>query len=433
MFWVLIAVLIAIAIAFIFPALLRKEIVQDATREQNIAIAREQLEELEQRYKQNEIDQSNYQSVKEELEHALFNDIKESDLEDLDNPNSFSYNKSKKVPSKSVDTWLILILAPVIAVPVYLNLGNLSFTKYLDAKKAVVDVSKSSMPLKADGSPDVDKIARQLKKEMESNPTDPKGWYMLGRAYMMINSIPDAVDSFEKSLALRPDSAETMLSLADALSMDNEGQLTGKPRELVKKALTIEPQNVTALWLAGMAASQEAEYQEAISQWQKVLPFIDNKPEEKNAVLGLIEEAQKRLGDNGTNQLTENINDQIKEEASKNNNKSIKLKITLSSEFTEKVSPEDLVFVYAKAMNGPPMPLAAARRLVKEFPIDLILNDEMAMIPNMKLSSYEMVIVGARISKSGQAIASDGDLFTEKTNISLGDSISLEIDQIYKK
>ena len=84
-------------------------------------------------------------------------------------------------------------------------------------------------------------------------------------------------------------------------------------------------------------------------------------------------------------------------------------------------------------MNGPPMPLAAARRQVKDFPITLVLNDEMAMMPNLKLSSFDEVIVGARISKTGQPIAVDGDLFAEKTDIKSGDNVTLEIDQVYKK
>jgi len=79
------------------------------------------------------------------------------------------------------------------------------------------------------------------------------------------------------------------------------------------------------------------------------------------------------------------------------------------------------------------MPLAAVRKQVRDFPLDIVLNDEMAMMPNLKLSSFDKVTVGARISKTGQAIPANGDLFTEKANVSLGDNISLHIDQVYKK
>jgi len=420
------AILVVIAIAFMLPALLNRESIKDATREQNISIAREQLAELESRLEKNDIDQNTYNVSKEELEKSLFNDLQQSD----------STLKINKKTSWSIDVWVILLLVPLIAIPSYLKLGNLNFTKQFDSKEAAQKVVQANVPLKPDGTPDIEKITERLKLEMESNPTDPQGWYMLGRSYMLIERFDEAVESFEKSVSLRPDLADSMLALADALSMTNTGLLSGRPRELVKKALLIEPENVTALWLSGMAASQEGEYPEAIQQWSKVLPFVENRPDDRRAVIGLIEEAKSRIVPEKKKQLTENASqNKIKEIKAESEKKdiSITVKITLSDELKEKASQNDSVFVYAKAMNGPPMPLAAAKKQVKDFPLEVILNDEMAMLPNLKLSSFERVVVGARISKTGKPIPDDGDLFTEKSEIKLGESVNLEIDQVYKK
>jgi len=420
------AILVVIAIAFMLPALLNRESIKDATREQNISIAREQLTELESRLEKNDIDQNTYNVSKEELEKSLFNDLQQSD----------STLKINKKTSWSIDVWVILLLVPLIAIPSYLKLGNLNFTKQFDSKEAAQKVVQANVPLKPDGTPDIEKITERLKLEMESNPTDPQGWYMLGRSYMLIERFDEAVESFEKSVSLRPDLADSMLALADALSMTNTGLLSGRPRELVKKALLIEPENVTALWLSGMAASQEGEYPEAIQQWSKVLPFVENRPDDRRAVIGLIEEAKSRIVPEKKKQLTENASqNKIKEIKAESEKKdiSITVKITLSDELKEKASQNDSVFVYAKAMNGPPMPLAAAKKQVKDFPLEVILNDEMAMLPNLKLSSFERVVVGARISKTGKPIPDDGDLFTEKSEIKLGESVNLEIDQVYKK
>ena len=429
MFWIISAILTIIALAFILPALFRRDDVQDATREQNISIAKEQLADLELRFEQAEIDEENYQQIRDELELALFVDLKKSDTE-------FASNNSNKKPFKIIDTLPILLLVPLIAVPVYLNLGNLNFTKQFDSKKAAIEVAKASMPLNADGTPDIEKITENLKAEMQNNPTDPKGWYMLGRSYMLLKRFPEAAESFDKSLSIRPDLAETMLSLADALSMDNKGQLIGRPRELVNKALTIEPENMTALWLSGMAASQENDYLEAITQWQKVLPFLGDRPDEIAAVNGLIAEAKSRLNPDQKTALT-TANKQTLEINKSNNagNKGIEIKvnISLSDSLKAQASPDDFVFIYAKAMNGPPMPLAAVRKQVKELPLDVVLNDDMAMMAGLKLSSFKDVAVGARVSKTGQPIPQNGDLFIEKTGIKLGDSISLEINEIFKK
>jgi len=213
MFWIISAILVAIALAFILPALFKSDASQDATREQNISIAREQLLELEHRYEKGGIDKEGYQSSKDELELALFNDLKDTDTLPAD-----SINKSG---SSSVSTWLILLLIPLIAVPAYLQLGNLKFTTHFDPKMVAQEAAISTMPLKADGTPDVEKIAENLKAEMNANPTDPKGWFMLGRTYMMLNRFSEAASSFDKSLSLRPELAETKLALADALSMNN--------------------------------------------------------------------------------------------------------------------------------------------------------------------------------------------------------------------
>ena len=425
MFWIISAILIVIALAFIMPVILKQEKLYDATREQNILIAKEQLAELELRFEKGDIDQEIYQSTKDELELSLFNDLSES---------SNRFNES--VNKSGIGTWLILLLIPLITIPVYLNLGNLDFTKQLDSKMVAQKAAKTSMPLKPDGSPDIEKITANLKAEMESNPTDPKGWYMLGRSFMLIKNFSEAAESFDKSLSLRPDRAETMLSLADALSMENQGMLIGRPRKLVNRALTIEPENITALWLSGMAASQENEYLEAIEQWQKVLPFLNDKPDEKTAVIGLISEAKSRLKPEQQNELAA-IENQTQElnttDTSDIKNTGIKVSISLANSLKNQVSSDDYVFIYAKAMSGPPMPLAAVRKQVKDLPFVVMLNDEMAMMPDLKLSSFSIVSVGARVSKTGQPIPQNGDLFIERGEIKLGDTISLEINEVYAK
>ena len=148
MFWIISAILITIALAFMLPALLKRDHVEDATREQNIAIAKEQLAELELRFEQSEINEENYLLIRNELEMALFDDLEESDI---------STAKQNKQASKLLTALPVLLLVPLISIPVYLNLGNLDFTKQFDSKKAVVERVKANMPLNADGSPDIEK------------------------------------------------------------------------------------------------------------------------------------------------------------------------------------------------------------------------------------------------------------------------------------
>jgi cytochrome c-type biogenesis protein CcmH len=84
--------------------------------------------------------------------------------------------------------------------------------------------------------------------------------------------------------------------------------------------------------------------------------------------------------------------------------------VSLAESLKGQANPSDSLFVYAKAVSGPPMPLAAQRARVQDLPLTLTLDDSMAVIPALKLSGFTEVTVGARISKSRQATPQSGDL-----------------------
>lgn len=426
MFWIINAILILIALAFVLPSLLKKRsTLKDGRREQNIFIANEQLQELETRFEQGEIESKDYQSTRDEIEQSLFADVSNSDDMPL------------KANTKSpwLSGALIALLIPVIAIPVYLKTGNPAFTQELDSKKAVAQ----AVPRNADGTPDIDTMVAGLQKKLEADPNNAEGWYMLGRSYMVLKRFPDAVSSFDRALKIKPESASIMLSLADSLAMLNKGEITGRPIKLINKALELEPDNLTALWLGGMAERQQGNYLTAIERWKKVLTLISD-PSERQEVNSLIAEATKQLTpvqktevDRKEPVAVANVTNQEKVPDTKMTSAGITVTISLSDEMKSKVEPTDFVFIYAKAMSGPPMPLAAAKVQVKDLPAEILLNDEMAMIPSMKLSSFSEVVVGARVSKSGQPVAQNGDLFAEKSSIKAGQKVALKIDTVVIK
>ena len=84
--------------------------------------------------------------------------------------------------------------------------------------------------------------------------------------------------------------------------------------------------------------------------------------------------------------------------------------VRLDPKLAAQVKPDDTLFIFARAENGPPMPLAVVRRRAAELPIEFTLDDSLAMLPSMKLSNFPRVVVGARISRSGNAMPQSGDL-----------------------
>ena len=441
MFWIISALLILISFAFFLPPMLRKQHSDGgARRSQNILIANEQLAELENNFERGDVAQEEYQNTRNELELTLFSDVADDD--------SHLDDKSTKAPILSIIA--VLVFIPLLSVWLYQELGNPVYTTSFDSKKIAAEVNKKMpVPRNADGTPDIDTMVIGLQKKLEANPKNAKGWYMLGRSYMVLKRYADATKAYEKTYQLKPKSVDVMLSLADSLAMQNKGDVSGRSVELINKALEIDPDNLTALWLGGMAARQKEEHVVAIQRWSKVLGIVKD-PSERQEVISLIKEAEKQLSPEQRQVVktelaslttpkvapkkTEVLQTPAKTIAdtkkAATTEKSITVSVSLSDAFKDKVTPTDVVFVYAKAMSGPPMPLAAAKIQVKDLPVEIILNDSMAMMPSMKLSAYSEVVIGARVSKSGQPVSKAGDLYAEKRSVQIMSKVDLIINEV---
>ncbi|MCK5918357.1 MAG: c-type cytochrome biogenesis protein CcmI [Cocleimonas sp.] len=425
MFWIFAILLILLALAMILPPLLKNTTLEtDARRDQNIQIAKEQLAELETSYANNEMQQEDYLSRRDELEQSLYSDVSSDETKITE------YAK----PS-IISTALITLVVPIIAFGMYAQYGN---SKALDPETAK---TASNIPKKANGEPDVDAMVSGLRKKLDANPDNAEGWYMLGRSYMALNRFKDAVYSYEQLYKLEPNDAKIMLFLADASAMAKNGDVSGRPAELIEKSLALIPNSVTGLWLGGMASSQQGNHTKAIERWTALLPLLAKQPDQASEVRQLIAEAKKKLSPDAVASLpkvTKKIESKVTQEVATTTPKAVDAKsivvtITLSEHLKEKANASDTVFVYAKAMAGPPMPLAAKRIQVKDLPITITLDDSTAMMPAMKLSGFPKVIIGVRISKSGNAIGVNGDLYSEKRDIALGTQQNLVIDSVLQK
>ena len=235
---------------------------------------------------------------------------------------------------------------------------------------------------------------------MKAKPDDAQGWLILGRSYKALEQYPQATDAFANAYRLLGDQAEVMLLYADALAYVNNRNLAGRPSELVYKALALEPDNLNALWLGGMAKAQEGDAPAALKLWKKLEatlpPGSDSQQEIKNLLSSLAKDTSP-----GQDQ---------KEPEAKVSNFTLSVQVSLAPKLQKAVAAEDTVFIYAQAISGPKMPLAIVRKHVSDLPLTVSLNDSMAMMPNMKLSNFASVKLLARISKSGNAMTQSNDL-----------------------
>ncbi|MEO8718994.1 MAG: c-type cytochrome biogenesis protein CcmI, partial [Burkholderiales bacterium] len=231
------------------------------------------------------------------------------------------------------------------------------------------------------------------------NPDDVEGWIMLGRSYSVLGRFGDAVDAYAKAAARAPRDAQLLADFADALAMARGRSLQGEPEKLVQRALELEPNNLKALALAGTAAFERKDYQAAADYWQRMLPLVPPASDDAQAIRDNVAQATQLAGGAGA-----------VPRAAAAPAAGLRGTVSISPKLKGKFGPEDTVFIYARAANGPPMPLAVLRRRARELPVEFALDDSMAMAPGMNLSAHPRVVVTARVSKSGGATPQPGDL-----------------------
>ena len=270
----------------------------------------------------------------------------------------------------------------------------------------------------------VEVMVEGLAARLQKQPDDADGWTMLGRSYAALERHAEAVPAFQRAMALRPKNANLMADYADALAMASGGKLAGEPSRLIDEALGLEPDNQKLLALAGTAAFARNDFAGALRHWDK-LAAVAPESEYLQQMQGGIAAARQRAA--GTTPATASVTPA----AASATAGAISGEVRLAPALAAKAAPSDTVFIFARAAEGPRMPLAILRKQVKDLPLRFTLDDSLAMSPAAKLSSATRVIVGARISKSGEALPRAGDLQGLSAQVAPGASgLKIEIAEV---
>jgi cytochrome c-type biogenesis protein CcmH len=287
----------------------------------------------------------------------------------------------------------------------------------------------------------IEAMTQKLADRLKASPDDPVGWAMLGRSYAVLGRHADAVPAFKQALTLQPDDANLLTDYADALAVVNGRNLEGEPSKLIARALEIDPNNLKALSLAGTAAYLRQDFAGALRHWDKLALVAPDSDFVRQIQRG-IDEARRQAGTAaaqapGTRAPQAQApripaqGQAPRTTASGAASASVSGTVTLAKSLAGKAAPDDTVFVFARAAEGSRVPLAILRKQVKDLPLTFTLDDSMAMSPAARLSGAPKVIVGARISKSGGALAQPGDLQGLSAPVDLGASgLAIEISQV---
>lgn len=431
LFWIISAAMIVAALAMIAPTLLRRyQAGADATGTLNVEIARERHAELVKQRDQGEISDEEFEQARRDLEMALAQDLETTETSAI----------AQKAGDGRGALIASAILIPLITIPVYLEIGS---PQLIERGQAAVAAAPHGTGSGSGEMPPVGELAEQLRQRMEQNPDNAEGWFLLGRTYMRLQNYTQAVDAFERVVELLPNEAAGLLSLADALAMRDGRRVGERAVGLLERALELDPESVTALWLLGNAAADNGDTATALDYWQRAYPLLAGDPSMQAELGGMIRAAGGELPAKPVATLPPIMSaapapapaaaPPAGDDAA--GGAAIRVEVAVAPALIDRLEPGDTVFVLARAEAGPPMPLAVSRHRADELPLSVTLTDAMAMMPAMKLSGFPRVKVSARVSRSGQAGTQPGDLRAADRVVETAnppDSVQLLINEVVR-
>jgi len=299
-FWLICAIFVAIALAFVLPPLLQApsetsagDDDDQARKEANVDIYRDQISELEADVNNGIVSRDQYQQDRDEIERRLLEDVSTGLVKKSSN------RKPTPAAASRTPVYAIAIGIPLMAMALYFQLGNrtaISGAPVAAGAPARASLDSAGRPSGQMSQAGIEANVAKLAARLEQNPSDVQGWIMLGRSYVNLEKYKEASSAYAKASALKSDDADLLGDYAFALGMANGQRLSGQPLELINKALKLDPENPKALELAGSAAFEAKNYSQAITYWQKLLERTPPNTELGLALSQRISEAKSLAG-----------------------------------------------------------------------------------------------------------------------------------------
>lgn len=404
-FWLVAAMLLAGALLMLVPPLWRGRSGPDGVSVQaaNLAVYRDQWREAEADLAAGLIAPERAGEAREDIERRWRED---------DAPAVAPADVTPRVSRTSAV--VLMLLLPLASVLTYLQLGDLRPLAASEPSPPAAAGAQHSLT-----QAQIEARVAALAERLKASPGDAEGWVMLGRSYVVLGRYRDAAMAWRRAVDLRPPDATLLADLADVVAMAQGKRLAGEPAALVQRALDADPRHVKALALAGSVAFEARDYPAARGYWERLLGLVPVQSEVARSVQGSIAQAMKMEAALGAGAAPVATAAPLTGE------------VSLSPALAARVAAGDTLFVFARATDGSRMPLAILRQPVGTWPQRFVLSDALAMSPDRRLSSQAQVVVGARISRSGNATPQSGDLLGSSAVVSSStQGLRLVIDQV---
>jgi len=385
-FLLLVLVLLLLLRPFIFPGKTHST----SRRQMNVSIYREELDKLEAERQSGLMDEQSYALAHAELRQRLFQDTNEEDDK--------SFSKSPKITILG-----ILIFVLILSSGLYFVLGDATRVAQKNAEKPVTQEA-------------VERMVTEFAQKMEKDPQNLKGWVMLARSYRILGRNQEAEKAYARAGDFVNSDPQLLADYADVIATNTNGDFSGKPMQLINQALKLDPNNLLALWLSGSASFSTQNYKVAVQTWEKLNSLLPAQSDESRAIQASIAEAREKGHLPASAPLVMS-------------DKAVSGIVEVAADLQSKIKAGDILMVIARK-PGERMPVAVLKTDVTKFPMSFVLNDALAMNPQMPISQLPEVSVEVRISKTGMAKAETGDLISKPKIVTVGTSkVRLLIDQ----
>lgn len=411
-FWIAAVALLLLAYVFFIPVLFGKGRPAGANRAQwNLLLYRQRQGELQDEA----ATPAELERLRAEAERNLLGDLETTQAAAM-----------QAADSGKLPVMMMLVALPALAILGYLILGRPDLVGQNIQRMA----ASAEAPEEEKHAGDMEASISALAERMQQNPDDQQGWMLLGRSYLITGKFDQAVAAYEHAVRLAPQDLDVKSYYAEALARAQQGRADGKPMQIIEEILARDPNHKNALWMAGAVAATRKDTAKAVEYWsrlQKQFPAGGEEFKDIGRYLAQVqglpvpaEAAPGKPAESG------------QAAPAATGGKSIRVKVELADAVKARVAPEDAVFIFARAAEGPPMPLAVVRKQARDLPVEVALDDSMSMMKGMTISSFERIVLGARVSRSGKPTPSPGDLqgMSQPLTLTNGQGYEVKVDQV---
>lgn len=382
----------------------------------NVTVFEDRLAELERDQHAGRLDAASYAEQKLELERQLLAVSQELD----------ATGERRTLPRWMIG--MVYVWVPLLSFLAYLLIDDRQAVfKYWQAQDQHAVVAEQLLTQKIDAPPanaaqDGIGLLQAMQANVYRHAADPQRWFVLSEAYLAAEAVQPSLEALARAHRLAPDDDKIAMTYAQLRFFSQEGKLDDEARQVIDHLLAKNSDHEGAIMLMGMATYRGGQFDDAVGWLErlKALRLAQGSTAQDEAIVqldGVIANAKQQGVAAQSSQLVVNV--------------------TISDALKAQLQPTDSLFVYARALTGAPMPYAVQKLdvtgLLRGETVSVTLSDQTAMMPSRTLSSARQtntdLVVGARVSKSGNPVGAVGDLEALPVPVGREKQFSLQINQ----